>query len=154
MAEEQKPPRKTFDEECVEGMKLAAQRLLVSYPETRACICVWDYGRGLNDTEALNGFWLTADGPPKSPDALVNGLSQALRMVERMFMHTVSATQQMTKSTVEVVQELAARSNEYDELQEKIEEARATLANLDRQIGDRRGTSKGNTEEGQAPAAG
>lgn len=128
------PDRKTFDEECVEGMKVAAQRLLTAYPETRACICVWDYRRGLNDTQAVNGFWMTQEGPPRSPDELINGLSQTMRMLERMFMHVVTATQQLSKDTVEVTQALAARSEEYDKLESRIVQAKEELAELTRQI--------------------
>lgn len=149
MATDEAKSPETFDEDCVESMKLTAMAMMKKHPELRACIVVWDYHKGLNDSQAKSAFWMGPNGPPQTPAEIAGGLTQLTRMMERMFKYTVSSIQGLNEDMEAGVQAVLDKSKEHDELLCKIEEAKAKLEKLNVQIGEADGETQAETPEAE-----
>lgn len=126
--------RKSFDEKCLDGMMAKAKELLSEHPETRGCIVIWDYKKGINQSGVKSGFWITESGAPTTPAEMFGGLGQALNMMENMFIALVGSYQGLVEDATMRVEALTSTNKEIEERQRELAELEARCKSLEQKI--------------------
>lgn len=111
-----------FDEAVFGRLQHAVDDVILHHPEVRAVAAVVTWAGGLNEAQINHAMWLGVDGIVQTPEDILNGIRQTLRLLEQQVDRGYKLANYLGDRIDVLRTETEAKNEEVKRLQKQIEE--------------------------------
>ena len=115
-----RPP--PFDEAVFLRLKVAVDDVLLHHPEVRAVAAAVTWDGGLNEAQISHALWLGVDGIVQTPEDILNGIRQTLRLLEQQLDRGYKLANFLGDRIDVLRTEVEAKNEEIQRLERKLAE--------------------------------
>jgi hypothetical protein len=136
---------RTFDMQIIELFRPYVIEAFQKHGDMLRSVGIFfDYYGSLNEAAGVQkGMWMGPEGPVQTPDGVIGSLQGSLILVQEILGRAAEMEGNARENLTVLLTEIQKRSEEYDELEAKIREAKKQLGEEDKEEGPEGGASQG-----------